>query len=110
MQEDVERMKQQYEARKMMLTEQRRQEDERQISQKEQDLLKMVQDSQSALAQHEVELTKPLQEKIFTVVQTIAKAENYTYIFDASALIYVDPLKGTDLTNQILDELQKEVK
>lgn len=109
-QEALEQQKQQYESRKMMLTEQRRQDDEKQIAQKEQELMKQVQDSQGLLAQQEADLTRPLQEKIFTVVQAIAKAENYTYIFDASVLIYVDPQKGADLTNQVLEELDKEVK
>lgn len=109
-QEALELQKQQYESRKMMLTEQRRQDDEKQIVQKEQELMKQVQDSQGSLAQQEADLTRPLQEKIFTVVQTIAKAENYTYIFDASVLIYVDPQKGADLTSQVLEELDKEVK
>lgn len=109
-QEALEQQKQQYESRKMMLTEQRRQDDEKQIAQKEQELMKQVQDSQGVLAQQESDLTRPLQEKIFTVVQVIAKAENYTYIFDASVLIYVDPQKGVDLTNQVLEELGKEVK
>lgn len=109
-QEEVERLKQMHEARKMMLTEARRLEDEKLIGQKDQDVMKLIQDSQAQLAQQEADLTKPLQEKIFTVVQTLAKAESYTYIFDASALLYVDALKGSDLTNQVLDELQKEVK
>jgi len=109
-QEEVERMKQQYESRKMMLTEARRAEDERTIGQKEQDVMKLIQDSQAQLAQQEADLTRPLQEKVFTVVQTLAKAENYTYIFDASVLLYADPLKASDLTNQVLEELQKEVK
>ena len=53
-------------------------------------------------------MTRPLQESIFNVVQTLAKAENYTYIFDAGSLIYVDPLRARDLTGQVLEELQKE--
>ncbi len=110
MQQEVEMMKQQYEARKTMLTAARRQQDEQNILQKEQELMQFAQTTQSQLAQQEVELTRPLQESIFNVVQTLAKAENYTYIFDAGSLIYVDPLRAQDLTGQVLEELQKEVK
>lgn len=110
MQEEVASLKQKYEARKMMLTDVKRQEDERTIAQKEQDLLQYIQTQQQELAQKEVTLTRPLQEKIFNVVETIAKAENFTYVLDASALIYVDPLKSQDLTPQVLSELEKEVK
>lgn len=107
-QQEVEMLKQQYEARKTMLTAARRQQDEQNIMQKEQELMQFAQSQQMQLAQQEVELTRPLQESIFNVVQTLAKAENYTYIFDAGSLIYVDPLRARDLTGQVLEELQKE--
>ena len=107
-QQEVEMLRQQYEARKTMLTAARRQQDEQNIMQKEQELMQFAQSQQVELAQQEVELTRPLQESIFNVVQTLAKAENYTYIFDAGSLIYVDPLRAQDLTGQVLEELQKE--
>lgn len=110
MQEELEALKQKYEARKLMMTEEKRREDERFILQKEQDLLQHIQATQQDLAQKELSLTKPLQEKIFNVVSTIAKDQNYTYVLDASALIYVDPLRASDLTAQVLEELEKEVK
>lgn len=106
--QEVEMLNQQYEARKTMLTAARRQQDEQNIMQKEQELMQFAQSQQMQLAQQEVELTRPLQESIFNVVQTLAKAENYTYIFDAGSLIYVDPLRARDLTGQVLEELQKE--
>ncbi len=109
-QQEVEMLKQQYEARKTMLTAARRQQDEQNILQKEQELIQFAQTSQMQLAQQEVELTRPLQESIFNVVQTLAKAENFTYIFDAGSLIYVDPLRAQDLTGQVLEELEKEVE
>ena len=108
-QQEVEMLKQQYEARKTMLTAARRQQDEQNILQKEQELIQFGQTLQNQLAQQELELTRPLQESIFNVVQALAKAENYTYIFDAGSLIYVDPLRARDLTGQVLEELQKEV-
>lgn len=109
-QQQVEMMKQQYEARKTMLTAERRKQDEEKIIQEEQDLLQFIQSSQVQLAQQESDLTRPLQETIFNVVQEIAKTESYTYIFDASTLVYVDPLRAQDLTSRVLEELQKEVK
>lgn len=107
-QQEVEMLRQQYEARKTMLTAARRQQDEQNIMQKEQELMQFAQSQQMQLAQQEVELTRPLQESILNVVQTLAKAENYTYIFDAGSLIYVDPLRARDLTGQVLEELRKE--
>ncbi|MBI4550909.1 MAG: OmpH family outer membrane protein [Candidatus Latescibacteria bacterium] len=110
MREEVDDLKQKYEARKLMMTEEKRKEDEQVIDRKEQDLLQYIQSTQQELAQKEQTLLKPLQEKIFGIVSTLAKTENYTYVFDSSALIYVDPVKGSDLTGRVLEELQKEVK
>ena len=109
-QQEVEMLEQQYEARKTMLTAARRQQDEQDILQKKQELVQFAQTSQMRLAQQEVELTRPLQESIFNVVQALARAENFTYIFDAGSLIYVDPLRAQDLTGQVLEELQKGVE
>ena len=110
MEEEVAGMKQRYEARKMMLTDTKRQEDERLIIQKEQEMLQYIQVQQQELAQKEMALTRPLTEKILGVVELIATAENFTYIMDASTLIYIDPVRASDLTGLILEELAKEVK
>jgi outer membrane protein len=109
-QQQVELAQQQHEARKTMLTPERRQTDEEKIVREEQDLLQYIQSSQIQLAQQETELTRPLQETIFNVVETIAKEESFTYIFDSTTLVYVDPLRSQDLTSRVLEELQKEVK
>ena len=110
MEEEVASMKQRYEARKMMLTDTKRQEDERLIIQKEQEMLQYIQMQQQELAQKEMALTRPLTEKILGVVESIATSENFTYIMDASTLIYIDPVRASDLTGLILEELAKEVK
>jgi outer membrane protein len=110
MEEELTGLKQRYEARKMMLTDTKRQEDERLIIQKEQELMQYIQVQQQELAQREMALTRPLTEKILGVVETIATAENYTYVLDASTLIYIDPVRASDLTGKILEELEKEVK
>ena len=54
MEEEVTGLKQRYEARKMMLTDTKRQEDERLIVQKEQELLQYIQVQQQELAQKEI--------------------------------------------------------
>ena len=73
-------------------------------------MLQYIQVQQQELAQKEMALTRPLTEKILGVVELIATAENFTYIMDASTLIYIDPVRASDLTGLILEELAKEVK
>ena len=54
------------------------------------------------------ELTKPIIEKINKIIEKIAKDENYDYIMDARAggVIYGKP--AFDLTERVLDILNKE--
>ncbi len=54
-----------------------------------------------------MELTKPIIDKINTLIAKIGKDEGYDYIFDASsgALVYAAP--ESDLTDRVLEELNK---
>lgn len=57
--------------------------------------------------QKERELSKPLIDKINTVIKLIALKGNYTYVLDSTAgsVLYAD--EKYDLTNQVLAELNK---
>jgi outer membrane protein len=52
------------------------------------------------------ELIKPIQDRIYTAMKKVAKAEGYTFVFDKanqSTLIYGD--KDADLSNSVLEEM-----
>jgi outer membrane protein len=52
------------------------------------------------------ELIKPIQDRIYTAMKKVAKAEGYTFVFDKanqSTLIYGD--KDADISNSVLEEM-----
>lgn len=52
------------------------------------------------------ELIKPIQDRIYTAMKKVAKAEGYTFVFDKanqSTLIYAD--KEADISNTVLEEM-----
>ena len=52
------------------------------------------------------ELIKPIQDRIYTAMKKVAKAEGYTFVFDKANqrnLIYAD--KEADISNTVLEEM-----
>lgn len=52
------------------------------------------------------ELVKPIQDKIFDAIQTVASKRNFSFVFDKanqSNLVYADP--KMDMSNEVLKEL-----
>ena len=52
------------------------------------------------------ELIKPIQDRIYTAMKKVAKAEGYTFVFDKanqSNLIYAD--KEADISNTVLEDM-----
>ncbi|MEI8193307.1 MAG: OmpH family outer membrane protein [Flavobacteriia bacterium] len=52
------------------------------------------------------ELIKPIQDRIYTSMKKVAKADGYTFVFDKtnqSNLIYAD--KDADISNRVLEEM-----
>ncbi len=57
------------------------------------------------------ELIKPIQDRVFDAMQTVASKRNYSFVFDKanqSNLVYADP--KLDLSKQVLRELGVNVK
>ena len=58
-------------------------------------------------AQKEYELSKPLIDKINTVIRLIALKENYAYVLDSTAGTVLYGQDELDITNKVLAELNK---
>ena len=55
-----------------------------------------------------MEFSKPIIEKINTLIAKIGEDEGYDFIFDAASGSLVHALPKYDITNQILEELNKK--
>jgi outer membrane protein len=111
MQNDRAKKLDEYDKKKLILTDQLRAESEKEL----QDLDKKIVDYQTKkfgpngdLFQKQNDLMKPIQNKIFDVLKQIATDDNYDYIFDKSSetlLMYSND--KYDLTDKVLDRMVK---
>jgi len=99
-----------YDRKKLILTEQTRAETERQLRELDQNITdyrnkKFGQNGE--LFQKQNEVMKPIQNKMFQVLEDIAKEDGYDYIFDKSGeilLMYAN--SKHDVTQKVLSRMQ----
>ena len=102
-----------YDKRKLIMTEQRRAESERELrdlDQKIVDLRNQKFGQNGELFNKQNELMKPVQDRVFKAVQDVALEEGYDYVFDKSGdilLMYTN--EKYDLTQKILAKLSTPV-
>lgn len=99
-----------YDKRKLILSEQRRVEIEKELVQLEDQISKYRQDKfgvRGELFQKQEELMKPIQNRIFNVIQDIAKENDYDFVFDRSGdIMFLYAKEEYDITNLVLEKLQ----
>lgn len=101
-----------YEKRKLIMTDQTRAEMETELMNMEKDISDYREKkfgTNGELFQKQDELMKPVQNKIFNAIQEIAQDENLDFVFDRSGdvmLLYAK--EEYDITNKVLDKLKLE--
>jgi outer membrane protein len=111
MQNDWQKRYDEYDKKKLILTDQLRAQAEKEL----QDLDKKIADYRNKkfgqngeLFTKQNELMKPVQNKIFKVVQDIAKENDYDYVFDKSAdILLMYSNDKYDLTSKVLERVTK---
>ena len=71
---------------------------EREIQSIQARIQEFEQSSQQDIAQLQNTLMAPIYQKAQEVVNTLAKAQGFIYVFDSAQLLYVDSVQSTDLT------------
>jgi len=110
MQADWKRKFDEYDTRKLILTEQARAAQEQELRQLDQaiaDFRTRKFGPNGELFQKQEEVMKPVQNKLFKVLEEIAKEDGYDYIFDKSGeilLLYAN--EARDLTQEVLTRMQ----
>lgn len=114
MQNDWQRKYEEYDKKKLILTDQLRAQTEKELQELDKKIAefrtkKFGQNGELFTKQNE--LMKPVQNKIFKIVQDIAKEDDYDYIFDKSADILIMYSNDKyDLTLKVLERLVTVVK
>lgn len=99
-----------YEKRKLILTDQSRAEAEKELRELDQsisDFRNKKFGQNGELFQKQNEVMKPIQNKIFKVLEEIAKEDSYDYIFDKSGdILLLFASDKNDLTERVLRRMQ----
>ncbi|MBA4406723.1 molecular chaperone Skp [bacterium] len=99
-----------YDKRKLILSEQKRVEIEKELVTMEDQVSKYRQDKfgvKGELFQKQEEFMKPIQNRIFTVIQQIAKDKDYDFIFDRSGdIMFLYAKEEFDLTTEVIEKLK----
>lgn len=110
MQDEVDSLKKDLNDKALLLSEDARAKKQEAIDAKEAAMQKYMVDvfGQGGRAeQRNKELTKPLLDKITSVLEKIAQEKNYDFVFDAVNGNIAYAKKSLDITDQVLEELQK---
>jgi outer membrane protein len=110
MQQEWQRKYDEYEKRKLIMTEQRRADAEKELQELDRKIVdfraqKFGQNGELFTKQNE--LMKPVQDRVFKAIQDVAAEEGYDYVFDKSGeilLMYAN--EKHDLTGKVLAKLQ----
>jgi outer membrane protein len=109
MHQGVEKLKQDYKAEEVLLTDEMKRKRQTDISKKEnevRDYQKKVFGYEGMMFKRRLELIRPIQDEVFTAVEKVAKAKQLQIIFDKSGdlvMIYTNPVH--DYTEFVLEEL-----
>jgi len=109
---DIQRKVDEYDKRKLIMTDKRRAEVEKELQELDKKLVEYRNQKFGAngeLFTKQNELMKPIQEKIFKAVKDVADAEGYDYVVDRSSstlLLYAN--SKHDLTQKVLEKIQQK--
>jgi outer membrane protein len=113
MQDEWKKKFDEYDTRKLIMTEQRRADTERELRDMDQkivDLRNQKFGQNGDLFNKQNELMKPVQDRVFKAVQDVAREDGYDYIFDKSGdilLMYAN--EKYDLTQKIFNKLKTSI-
>ncbi|GJQ61955.1 MAG: hypothetical protein SCALA702_10080 [Melioribacteraceae bacterium] len=99
-----------YEKRKLIMSDQKRVETEKELVKMEDEIANYRQKKfgvNGELFQKQEELMKPVQNKVFNAIQEIAEEEEFDFIFDRSGdIIFLFAKDDYDVTNLVLEKLK----
>jgi len=111
LEEVVTSMRQELEAQSLMLSAESRKEKEERLRKKEEELDAFRRETWGEggkLFTRNLELSRPILERINAAIETISEQDGYDMVFDAAAGNIVFALPQHDITQLVLDELEKE--
>jgi outer membrane protein len=107
-QNELSKMVEDYKRQELLLSPERKAEMQAMLSKKDEEFQMFTEEvfgQTGKLAQKQMELVKPIIDKVMATIQKVAEAEDYDFVFDKASLPFAK-LKY-DLTDKVLAELNK---
>lgn len=111
MRREIEQMQRELEAQSIMLSEEARLRRIKEIEEKQREYEQFLQEiwgPEGLAKKRNEEIMRPLIEKIQNILQTIGENEGFTVILDIASGAVVYAKEGLDLTDRVLEELNRE--
>jgi len=115
MEQEIMKLQDELKAQSLMLSEEKQREKKLELDRKMQEYQKFMDETfgeNGLAARRNKELTQPIVDKINAILDRIGKEEGFTIIFDTanSSIVYTDKEQVVDLTDKVLEELNKPGK
>lgn len=111
MEKDIENLEDEIDAQSLMWSDEKKLEKQQQGQQmvlQYQQFLKEIWGSEGKLYQRNLELSKPIIDKINNIINKVGEEDGYDIVFDASAGNIVFAKPDFDLTDRIIEEMKKK--
>lgn len=112
-QREIQSLQEKLETQSLLLSEEKKRESYQELQELAQGFERFKEEKwgqQGQIFRKQEELWKPIQEKIFAVINEIGEDEEYDYIFDSAlnVFLYINP-DQPDLTDKVIEELNKDI-
>ncbi len=109
----LDEMFEEYQARELLYTSESRQERQNEIIAAEEELERMRMQyfgPEGQLFHQQEQILRPIQERVLAVIQEIAEAEGYDYVFDRNGdFVFLYANESLDITDLVLEELGVDI-
>jgi len=109
---ELKTMRERYDRQALLLSEQRKQEEQQAIRKKQEDLqrfLMEIQDPASGkLTRKNQALSEPIIREVNEIIQQVAKDSGYDFLLNTAALAYAN--EAHDLTQKVMEALEKQLE
>ena len=78
---------------------------EQEIMQLQERIQRFQENAQQSIQQKQVELLKPVVEKLDAAIKKVATAGGYVYVMDKDGILFINETISVDLTNEVKKEL-----
>ncbi|MBN1114126.1 MAG: OmpH family outer membrane protein [Oligoflexia bacterium] len=99
---EIKKMSDEYEKKQLVMSEEKKVKEQQNIQKKMMEYRELLQQSQMAMQKRQMDLTKPLVDKMRAVISDVAKAQSVDFVFEKNQGGVLYAKDANDITNDII--------